>query len=791
MSRLALPTRLESSLMFQPTDDEIISLVDQMTAVEKVDLLSGRGLWKTAGIERLGIPSIVMTDGTYGVRYSTTQIDAGDSDENSLQAFLGLVNQQAGVGSGMFGTTRPATCFPNGNLLGCSWDVDLAYRMGAALAAECQNFGVHLLLGPGINTRRTPLAGRAYEYYSEDPVINGDLAAGLISGLQDGGVGASLKHFACNNSEIDRTTTSSEVDERALREIYLAGFERAIEKSAPWTVMSSYNLLNGVQAAENHWLLTKVLRDEWGYDGLVLSDWHAIKDRAASLRAGTVLDMSESKPRKQQLLAAIEAGDVELDAVDAACRTLLKFIRLCKANERPDTTVDLDEHHELSRQLAAESIVLLKNQGSILPLDPKALRRLLIIGDSALEPIIQGSGSATTNPYRVDCPLTQITERAGAGFDVRHLPSESAPDAAVEAARDADVTIVFAENEKSRHGEGNDRDTLRLAAGEAAIIQALADAGRRVIVILSMPDAVEAPWIDGVDAVLACFYPGQGGGEAIAQILFGERNPCGKLSVTMPVRIEDIPGWHTYPGEHGRHFYSEGIFVGYRFYDLKAIEPLYPFGHGLSYTTFSYEDMTLDTDVATPGTHCTARVTARNTGAVAGKEIVQLYIRPVKPGLKRPIRELKAFAKVHLCPGEAKTVTFALNPRDFQYYDTTSSTWVLDAEAFVIEAAASSRDIRLSRTLACHRQTSLPSNLSPDSPPALIFSHPQADTVFREFLAAKLSITESEAIALLDKVRGSFLGFYDTLSWFVGDTVAKEDIRALLESLNEAVPKSD
>lgn len=772
--------------MFHPTDDEITSLVDQMTVAEKVDLLSGRGLWKTAGIERLGIPSIVMTDGTYGVRYSTTQIDAGDSDENSLQAFLALVNQQAGDARGMFGTTRPATCFPNGNLLGCSWDIDLAYRMGVALAAECQSFGVNLLLGPGINTRRTPLAGRAYEYYSEDPVINGDLAAGLISGLQDGGVGASLKHFACNNSEIDRTTTSSDVDERALREIYLAGFERAIEKSAPWTVMSSYNLLNGVQAAENHWLLTKVLRDEWGYDGLVISDWHAVKDRAASLHAGTMLDMPESKPRKQQLLAAIEAGDVALDAVDAACGMLLKFVRLCNANERPDTTADLDDHHRLSRQLAAESIVLLKNCGSILPLDPKALRRLLVIGDSALEPIIQGSGSATTNPYRVDCPLTQIAERAGAGFDVRHLPSNTALNAAVAGARDADVTIVFAENEKSRHGEGNDRDTLKLAAGQDAIIQALADARRSVIVILSMPDAVEAPWIDDVDAVLACFYPGQGGGEAIAQIVFGEQNPCGKLSATMPVRIEDIPGWHTYPGEHGRHLYSEGIFVGYRFYDLKAIEPLFPFGHGLSYTTFSYEDITLDIGVIAPGSHCTVHVTVRNTGAVAGKEIVQVYIRPVQPGLKRPIRELKAFAKVHLRPGEAKTVTLALSPRDFQYFDTARSAWILDAEAFVIEAAASSRDIRLSQTLPCHRQTFLPSNLSPESPPSLIFSHPHADAVLRRFLAAKLSIKDSEASSLLDKVRGSFLGFYDTLSWFIGDSVRKEDIAAILAELDHS-----
>lgn len=775
--------------MFQPTDDEITSLVAQMTIAEKVDLLSGRGLWKTASIERLGIPSIIMTDGAYGVRYSDTQINAGDSDENSLQAFLAVVNQQAG---GMFGTTRPATCFPNGNLLGCSWDVDLAYRMGVALAAECQSFGVHLLLGPGINTRRTPLAGRAYEYYSEDPVINGELAAGLISGLQENGVGASLKHFACNNSEIERTTTSSDVDERALREIYLAGFERAIEKSAPWTVMSSYNPLNGVQAAENPWLLTTVLREEWGYDGLVVSDWHAIKDRAASLLAGTMLDMPESKPRKQRLMAAIQSEDIDTGTVDAACGKVLELVRRCKTNERPGSTVDLEEHHALSRQLAAESIVLLKNRNGVLPLDPGALRRLLVVGDGAVEPIIQGSGSATTNPYRVDCPLTQIAERAGNRFDVHHLPSVSGDavgvTAIVDAARHADVTIVFAENEKSRHGEGNDRDSLRLNVGHNAVIAALVAAGRTVIVILSMPDAVEAPWIEAVDSVLACFYPGQGGGEAIAQILFGEQTPCGKLSATMPVRVEDIPGWHTYPGEHGRHPYSEGIFVGYRFYDLKAIDPLFPFGHGLSYTTFSYEILTLDTDVIAPGSSCTATLTIRNTGAVAGKEILQLYVRPINPGLKRPLRELKAFSKIHLEPSEAKTVSLSLGPRDFQYFDTARGAWVLDAEAFVIEAAASSRDIRISRTLSCRRQTFMPPNLSPDSPPALIFSHPEAEAVLSGFLATKLAITDREASTLLDKVRGSFLGFYDTLSWFVGDSVRKDEIADIMQKLNRMDP---
>lgn len=779
--------------MIQDIQDDLSLLVEQMTAAEKADLLSGRGLWKTAAIERLGIPSILMTDGAYGVRYSTTQIDAGDSDNNSLRGFLALVNQQADEAGTMFGTTRPATCFPNGNLLGCSWDTDLAYRMGAALAAECQNFGVHLLLGPGINTRRTPLAGRAYEYYSEDPVINGDLAAALICGMQDNGVGASLKHFACNNSEIERTMTNSDVDERALREIYLAGFERAIEKGRPWTVMSAYNPVNGIHATQNSWLLTTVLREQWGYDGLVVSDWHAIKDRPASLAAGTDLDMPESKPRKAQLLAAIDAGRIDRETIDASCRRVLDLVQRCKAHERPDTPADLDDHHALSRQIAAESIVLLRNENAALPLDASAAPRILVVGNGAVAPVIQGSGSATTNPYRVDIPFEQICERAGGHCAIRHMPLDVEPavdtkasiNRVLDAAADYDVVLVLTENEKSRNGEGNDRDTLSLLRGHDDLIGALAAAGRRVVVVLSMPDTVEMPWLHDVDAVLACFFPGQGGGEAIARVLFGDQNPCGKLSASMPARIEDIPGWHTYPGEHGRHLYSEGVFVGYRYYDLKAIAPAFPFGHGLSYTEFSYENLSIDKDTIAPGEHCTVTVTVRNTGKIAGKEIVQVYVQPVKPGLKRPLRELKAFSKVHLEPGEARTVELKLQARDFQYYDIAHAGWVLDAEAFVIEAAASSRDIRLTSRIACERQVFPPKKLSPQSPPSLVFAHPQAQKTLSVFLKARLSISDEEAAAILDQVRGSFLGFYDTLSWFAGDSVPEAEIAAVLDRLNE------
>ncbi len=780
--------------MVDDHNSAVADIVASMSDLEKVDLLSGHGLWKTRSIDRLAIPAITMTDGTYGVRYSTTQIDSGGDAAAALRDFLAVVNRRADDDNpeGMFGTTHPATCFPNGNLLGCSWDVDLAYDLGQALAAECRALDVKLLLGPGINIRRTPLAGRAYEYYSEDPVISGELAAGLIRGLQGAGVGASLKHFACNNSEIDRTNMSSDVDERALREIYLAGFERAIAKSDPWTVMSAYNPLNGIQSAENHWLLTKVLREEWGFDGLVISDWHAIKDRPASLHAGSDLDMPESKPRKKSLLAALDAGNIDREALDRSCRRVLALIRRATVNAGPARTVDLDAHHSLARRMAAESIVLLKNENAALPLKPGAANRILVIGNGAIKPTIQGSGSATTNPFRVDVPLDEVRALAGKQTTISFLPfgkdggaeTDAQIAGAVEAARNVDTIVVFANHRSGKEGEGSDRDNLCLAPGQDALIDAVSGLGSRTVVVLTMPDAVTMPWIDKVDAVLACFYPGQGGGEAIARILFGHQNPCGKLSSTLPVRIEDIPGFHTYPGENGRHRYSEGIFAGYRYYDVRNVAPLFAFGHGLSYTSFDYEDLSLDAEEIATERAVTVRFTVRNTGEVSGKEIVQIYVRAIEPGLRRPVRELKAFVKVELSPGEAKVLDIALSPRDFQYYDTATGRWTLRAAAFAIEVATSSRDVRLTRTVPCRSDERPVPKLATTLSPAVVFSHPHAEDALRDFLRKRLNIGSDEAQAILDGTRQSFLGFYNTLSWFIGDSVGEGEIEAVFRSIN-------
>lgn len=776
-------------------DDELQSVVAMMTDEEKIDFVSGHGLWRTTAIERLGIPAIVMTDGTYGVRYSTTQIDSGSDPEAALSAFLAVVNRRAeDGGAGMFGDTHPATCFPNGNLLGCSWDTSLAEELGQALAAECQALGVDLLLGPGINIRRTPLAGRAYEYYSEDPVVSGDLAAGLIRGLQGAGVGASLKHFACNNSEIDRTNMSSDVDERALREIYLAGFERAIAKSDPWTVMSAYNPLNGVQSAESHWLLTEVLRKEWGYDGAVISDWHAIKDRPAAMHAGTDLDMPESGPRKARLRAALEAGQLDREALDRSCKRVLALVRRLAGKRRAVVPVDLDCHHDLARRMAAESIVLLKNDAAALPLENMAGKRILVVGDGAIRPTIQGSGSATTNPYRVDVPLDEIRALA-AGAMIDFMPfAKNGGDFDIQIAdvvakaHLADTVLVFANHRTGDEGEGTDRSDLNLADGQDALIEALTGMGCRTIVALTMPDAVAMPWIGKVDAVLACFYPGQGGGAALAQVLFGTANPSGKLSTTLPARIQDIPGFHTYPGENGHHFYSEGIFAGYRYYDLRAVEPLFPFGHGLSYTHFVYGDLSVDAETVAPGVPVRLQFKVGNMGEVFGKEVVQIYVRPIEPGLKRPVRELKAFAKHALTPGETVTVGIELLPRDFQYFDTATGRWTLRAKAFAIEVAASSRDIRLSRILPCVPEPMPVPRIATTSSPAVVFSHPKAEAALKSFIVKRLKLGTGEAQRLLDGTRQSFLGFYDTLSWSIGESIPEAELAALFDAINEDTP---
>ena len=778
--------------MWEVSDSDLKSLVDEMTNEEKADLLTGKGLWRTAANYRLNIPEIIMTDGTYGVRYSIEQIDGISDERTNLEAFLSVVNQRADQSVAPdFSSTRPATCFPNGSAFGCSWDVDLAYELGCALAGECQAYGVNLLLGPGINIRRTPLGGRSYEYYSEDPVLAGDLAASVINGLQKNGVGASLKHFACNNSEIQRTTMSSDVEERALREIYLAGFERAIRKSNPWTVMSSYNRLNGIQAAENHWLLTSVLRDEWNYDGLVISDWHGIKDRPAAAIAGNDLDMPESKSRRRRLLAALEDGSVPIAAVDQSCTRVLELVRRAKEGERRDATFDLEANHELARKMAAESIVLLKNEGPLLPL-PAGLTRIVVIGNPAVEPVIQGSGCATTRPTRVDIPFEHIQSFSGPDAEVNYFPfhgidaDASSATAAMLAAAGADAVIVFANTDIAYDGEGTDRTDLHLAGDQDAFIERVAQVNPRTVVVLASPDAVEMPWLKHVPAVLSTFLAGQGMGGAVAEILFGHRNPCGKLTATFPARLEDTPAFLLYPGENDRHSYAEGIFVGYRYYDRRSIAPLFPFGFGLSYTTFAYSELNLDRAILSEDDMLTVSFAVTNTGSVTGKEICQVYCGARKPQLHRPERELKGFAKLELHPGETRRIEIAIDARDLRYFDPAHQRWLLDGGPHRIDVAASSRDIRLSGEVVCEPAQTAARRLTLESQPFLILDDPIGFEKLHAFFRSRLALDDAGAGQLINYCRTSFVGIHSTIAWFAGETITEGEVQNVIDSINEA-----
>ncbi|MFK0166359.1 beta-glucosidase [Rhizobium sp. NPDC090279] len=773
------------------SDKELGQLVEQMTLEEKVAMVSGCGLWRTAANYRLNIPEVLMTDGTYGVRYSIEQIDGPQDSESQLAAFLGVVNADLSRGvEGAFGSTRPATCFPNGSSFACSWDVDLAHELGEALAAECQAFGVNILLGPGINIRRTPLAGRSYEYYSEDPVVTGEIAAAVINGMQENGVGASLKHFACNNSEVQRTTMSSVVEERALREIYLAGFERAIRKSNPWTVMSSYNRLNDVQAAENHWLLTEVLRDDWGYDGVVVSDWHGIKDRPASLNAGNDLDMPESGARKQELLEAVEAGRVPTEVLDRSCLRMLKLVRLARNNIKPNATADYKKHHALSQRMAAESIVLLRNEGALLPLDGGQLRKIALVGAAATEPVIQGSGCATTRPTEVDIPLAEIRLMAPGAEISFHVVSDfeagtSTEASALAAVDGADVVLFFGNTEVGYDGEGSDRTHLNLHDGQDELIERLSRRNGKFVVILATPDAVVMPWIDRTAAVLAAFFGGQGAGHAVAQVLFGKQNPCGKLTVTFPVQLEDTPGFLTYPGENNRHIYSEGINAGYRSYDKRKLAPLFPFGFGMSFTSFEYANIAIDVDTIDASSTFKVSFDVTNTGSVAGKEIAQIYARPHAPRLIRPIRELKGFAKIALLPGETRRVEVTIEARDLRYYDPDHRQWLLDAGDLIIEVAASSRDIRLEAVLRAQAPALPSSILNVESQPYLVLEQEFARKRFGTFLKEQLGLDDEETEKMLEYCGGSFLGIHNTVAWVAGDKISKTNMAAFLDNLNK------
>jgi beta-glucosidase len=700
------------------------SIVASMTLEEKAALCTGAGPWSSTPVERLGVPAMMVADGPHGVRRVP---DIQEMAHGSL----------------------PATCFPTASCLGSTWDVDLMRQMGEALAEECIALNVDVLLGPGVNLKRSPLCGRNFEYFSEDPYLAGEMAANLIDGVQNKGVGTSLKHYAVNNQEFQRFSISAEVDERTLREIYLSAFEKAVKQARPWTVMCSYNKVNGVFASEHPTLLTEILKDEWGFEGLVVSDWGAVHDRVAALQAG--LDWEMPGPQERRVKAVVDAvrsGELAEATLDESVRRILRIVS--KARETPkDGAFDEDAHHNLALKIAAEGMVLLKNdslpqQGRLLPL--KGHRQIAVIGRSARAAYFQGGGSSHINPTRVDVPFQELQSRAGSaelayaeGYPADDSFRQDLIDEAVELAQSADIALLYIALPPSKESEGYDRTDLDLTAQQVALIQAVAKAQPKTVVVLNngAPVAMSA-WIEAVPAILEGWMMGQAGGGALADVLFGQVNPCGKLAETFPLKLVDVPAHLNWPGGAGKVRYGEGLFIGYRYYDAKEMPVLFPFGHGLSYTTFAYSNPQVFTGQAQSVSARTFRdvdgltvtVDVTNTGDMAGKEIVQVYVRDHESGLMRPDKELKGFAKVALQPGETKSVSIKLDFRAFAYYHPEYGQWITEDGDFDVLIAASASDIRHTLTVTLESTLDLPCILDRESTMREWMADPRGKVVF-------------------------------------------------------------
>jgi len=601
-----------------------------------------------------------------------------------------------------------------------TWDVDLIHKVGEAIADECIALKVDVILGPGANMKRTPLCGRNFEYFSEDPYLAGEMAVGLIDGVQSKGVGTSLKHFAANNQEYQRSTISAEVDERALREIYLPAFETAVKKAKPWTVMGTYNKLNGTYNSENHRLLTEILREEWGFEGFVVSDWGAVHDRPDALKAG--LDLEMPGPRKWRVKAVIDAvrsGKLDESVLDEAVRRVLTIV--FKAAETvKGGSFDAVGHHALARRVAGDGMVLLKNNG-ILPL--KGQKHIAVIGRSAQKAYYQGGGSSHINPTRVDNPYEELQKMAGdavlnyaEGYPEDESFNQALIDEACKNARSADVALLYICLPATKESEGYDRPDLDLTLHQVALIKAVSAVQPDTVVILNNgAPVVMSEWIDGTAAVLEAWMMGQAGGGAIADVLYGKVNPSARLAETFPLKLVDTPAYINYPGENGAVRYGEGIFIGYRYYDAKGVPTLFPFGHGLSYTTFDYRNPQVSSQTFRDVDGLTVSVDVTNTGKVTGKEVVQVYVHDHKSGLVRPPKELKGLAKVELQPGETKTVTVTLDFRAFAYYHPAYRRWITEDGEFDILIGASSADIRCTKTVTLQSTLELPSILNRES----------------------------------------------------------------------------
>ena len=756
--------------------NKIRELIAQMTLEEKAGLLSGEDFWHTKGVERLGVPQSMVSDGPHGLRKQDEQAD-----------HLGIND------------SIKAVCFPAASATAASFDPDMIEKMGEALGEACQHEKLSVLLGPAVNIKRSPLCGRNFEYFSEDPYLTGVMATALIKGIQSKNVGTSIKHFALNNQEHRRMSSSSECDEKTIREIYFPAFEMAVKEAQPWTVMCSYNRINGTFASENPWLLTDVLRKEWGFEGYVMSDWGAVSDRVAGVAAGLDLEMPSSGGiNDRKVVEAVKAGKLDEKLVDLCCERILNIVFRYVENAKPETPWDKEAQHLQAAEVAADCMVLLKNEGGILPLNKED--DIAFIGEFAEKPRFQGGGSSHINCFKTTGAVEaakglKVTYARGYDVAADDAPADMIAEAAA-AAKKAKVAVVFAGLPDAYESEGYDRTHMRMPESQNRLIEAVAEANPNTVVVLHNGSPVEMPWIGRVKGVLEAYLGGQAVGLAEVKVLFGDVNPSGHLPESFPIKLEDNPSYLFYGGEPAGTEYREGIFVGYRYYDKKKMDVLFPFGYGLSYTTFEYSGLKLSKDKILDTDTVTVTVTVKNTGKRAGKTVAQVYVGDVEGYVNavRPVRELKAFRKVELQPGESKEVSFTLCKRAFATWRSEIHDWFVESGEFSIEVGDSSACLPLKATVTVESTQKLPAHYDMNSIVMDLMKDPKAKEVIAPLIsgaaaifgdgeggseAANEAVTEEMSMAMMQYMPlRSMLGFSN-------GAVTGEMIDEMLKKMNE------
>lgn len=753
---------------------DVKKLVSQMTLEEKASLCSGADFWYTKAVERLDVPKMMVSDGPHGLRKQDEKADHLGMNE-SIQA----------------------VCFPAGCAMAASFDRDLIYHIGETIGNECQAENLGVILGPAMNIKRSPLCGRNFEYFSEDPYLAGEIAASHVKGVQSKYVGTSPKHFLANNQEHRRMSSDAVIDERTLREIYLPAFEKVVKDAKPWTLMCSYNSVNGTYASENHWALTELLRDEWDFDGFVVSDWGAVNDRVKALRAGLDLEMPASGGiNDAKIVKAVQDGTLDEAVVDQAAERILDIIYRYAEHKDPKAVWDKEKDHAFARKAAAECMVLLKNEHDLLPLGKAD--GVAFIGAFAEKPRYQGGGSSHINSFRTESAL----QAAEGTYEIHYaqgysLTSDQTDEKllqeAVETAKKSWAAVIFAGLPDSYESEGYDRTHMHLPPAQDELIHRVAQVNPNTIVVLHNGSPVEMPWADEVSAILEVYLGGQAVGAATLDVLVGDSEPGGRLPETFPERLEDNPSWLYYGGEGDRAEYREGVFVGYRYYDKKKMPVRYPFGHGLSYTSFWYSHPVLSADTIKDTDTLTVSVDVENIGKRAGSEVVQLYVAPKTEGIIRPDKELKGFEKIHLLPGEKKTVSFTLDKRAFAYWNTQIHDWHVVSGTYEIEIGKSSRDIIFDLPVELISTVKIPVHYHENSLFGDVAADPKAQKVLEPYMdmirvgmgmdteasgAATEAISEDMMMAMLKymPLRG--------VRSFCGDQMTEEGLQELIDKLN-------